>query len=224
MASSGALLSRGPDGVPLRSDYDAMCPEPKSLFKLYTGMFIVFAGFGVGAGLVLWNFAPSHKASDKVSLLADYELGAIYIGVFFLKYMFQMISANMGTARRACKVNVPDQQVYRVYGGGPADGALVMMETEGKFGEFNRAQRALANLEEYLPIFLTEVLLVGFIYPVLVCALTVIFGCARLKGAFGYTRGAKERMVGNMIGFLMNGLLDGLVVFIGVVAIRKQLA
>mmetsp|Transcript_62925 Transcript_62925/g.174076 ORF Transcript_62925/g.174076 Transcript_62925/m.174076 type:complete len:135 (+) Transcript_62925:2-406(+) len=134
-----------------------------------------------------------------------------------------MISANMGTARRACKVNVPDQHVYRVYGGA-ADGAVVLMDTEGAFGAFNRAQRSLANLEEYLPLFLVEVLLVGFVFPALVGALTVIFGAARLMGAFGYTRGAKERMAGNIIGFLSNGLLDGLLGFLGVVTLRKQLA
>jgi len=66
---------------------------------------------------------------EKITLLAEYELGFVYISIFAMKFFFQMVSANMGTARRTTRVNNPDQHIYRVYGG-PANGSTVLMDCD----------------------------------------------------------------------------------------------
>jgi len=217
------LEGRDKDGIPLKSDYDGMAPSPKSLFVLYTKFFFVFVIFGVIVGAVVLYCVKPQATITKVSLVSEYGLGPLFIGLFILKYCFQMINANMGTARRETKVNNPDQHIYRVYGG-PANGSVVLMDCEGDYGKFNRAQRALANLEEWLPIFLAEMILVGFVFPLCVAIITTGFGLARLKGAIGYTKSPKDRTGGNMLGFLMGGLLDGLCLFVGVVATYQEYA
>mmetsp|Transcript_73806 Transcript_73806/g.144867 ORF Transcript_73806/g.144867 Transcript_73806/m.144867 type:complete len:225 (-) Transcript_73806:214-888(-) len=215
------IEGRDENGVPLKSDYDGMCPAPNSLHVLYTKLFFIFASVGVAIGFGLWHFAMSKLVREKIGVLAHYELGPLYFGLFALKYTFQMISANMGTARRACKINLPDQHVYRVFGG-PANGATVLMDPEGAFGEFNRAQRALANLEELLPLFLVEVAVVGFVFPLFTTAVVIVFSIARFIGARGYTSSVKGRMSGNITSMLVAGMLDGMLFLIGGLAIHAR--
>merc|ERR1712151_435489 len=75
--------------------------------------------------------------------------------------MMVMINANLGTARRKTGCNVPDQHVYKVMD----STSLVVMDCEGANGDFNRAQRAHANLGEVLPTFLVAFLMVGYVFP-----------------------------------------------------------
>jgi len=220
MATTKPLIEgRDENGVPLKSDYDNMCPAPNSLYVLYTKFFVIFATVGVVVGLGLCHFGASELVHEKLELLARYQFGPMYVGLFVLKYTFQMIFANMGTARRACKINVPDQHVYRVFGG-PANGSTVLMDPEGAFGEFNRAQRAMANLEEILPLFLAEMAFVGFVFPLLTTAFVVLFSLARFAAARGYTSSAKGRMSGNISSMIVAGALDGMLLLIGILAIR----
>jgi len=214
--ASKLLEGRGADGIPLKSDYDSMAPAPQSLFVLYTNFFLVFSMFGVAAGVGLFYFTESPLMHKKIEIVKEFGMGPLYIALFFLKFVFQMVNANMGTTRRETKVNNPDQHIYRVYGGA-SDGSIVLMDLEGAHGRFNRGQRALANLEEYLPLFLVNFAFVGFVAPTLVAVITVLFGLARLKGAIAYVESAKDRTSGNLASFLMMGLIDGMALFIGVV-------
>jgi len=218
MSSDGLLTQRGPDGIPEKSDYDGFAPEPKNLFVIYTSFMLVFASLGVALGLALLFFVHERKQSERFQFICRFDLGPLYVGLFICKVCFQLINANLGTARRRTKVNVPDQHVYQVFGG-PADKSLVMMVEEGDLGKFNRAQRGLANLGEYLPLFVAEMLLAGFVFPWEVMVITILFSCARLLGAIKYTADRKARMTGNMLGMVMMGLLDGLLLVVGVKAI-----
>eukprot|EP00929_Paragymnodinium_shiwhaense_P114309 TRINITY_DN8265_c0_g1_i1.p1 TRINITY_DN8265_c0_g1~~TRINITY_DN8265_c0_g1_i1.p1 ORF type:complete len:220 (-),score=39.54 TRINITY_DN8265_c0_g1_i1:167-826(-) len=214
------LQGRDERGIPLKSDYDNMAPAPKSLHVIYSIFTFVFAAIGVGVGFLAMKMA-GEKTLHKMDMVTEYGLGPLYLALFALVYTFQMVSATMGTARRDTKVNVPDQHIYRVYGG-PANGSIVLMDLEGDHGKFNRGQRALANLEEHLPLFLAKVLSAGFVFPLLVACLAVFFGIFRVIGASGYVSDAKARMKGNMPSMLCSGCLDGLVIFIGCLATYKE--
>mmetsp|Transcript_737 Transcript_737/g.2243 ORF Transcript_737/g.2243 Transcript_737/m.2243 type:complete len:224 (-) Transcript_737:191-862(-) len=219
MSGAGMLADeRGPDGIPYKSDYDRMAPEPKSLFKVYSIVFVLPTLIGTAVAVPILLFYP-RKAYKSINVLADFELGPVYLVIWVLKYFILLINANLGTARRRTKVNVPDQHVYQVYGG-PAAGSFVMMADDGDMGKFNRAQRALQNLMEQLPMLLVELLLVGFVFPWEVMAIAILWGMARLKGATGYTEDRKARMKGNMASMVLGGVLDGMLVVSGVEAVR----
>eukprot|EP00972_Heterocapsa_arctica_P001309 191204-Heterocapsa_arctica.AAC.1 len=71
------------------------------------------------------------------------------------------------------------------------------MDLDGAHGEFNRGQRALASLEEQLPLFLVQFAFVGFVCPALVAVCAFGFGAARMKAAVGYVKSAKDRISGS---------------------------
>merc|ERR1712183_234604 len=95
----------------------------------------------------------------------------------------------------------------------------VLMETEGDLGRFNRAQRALQNVGEQIPMVLANFLAAAFVYPFPSFVLICLFMSLRAVGAFGYTSSAKSRMGGNMLGGLCFEMLQGLVLIAGVKAL-----
>jgi len=223
MAANGHKLLEGRDenGIPLKSSYDNVIPAPKSIFVAYSMFFFIFASFGVAMAALLYYVVKPAKSLEKITLLVDYELGSIYIALFFMQYFYQMINANLGTARRVSRVNVPDQHVYRVYGG-PANGSTVLMDCEGDNGRFNRGQRSFANLQEWLPAFLVSALAVGFVFPHITACIVVLFGAVRLWSALGYVESTEGREKGGMLGFLFVGLLNGCCIFLGCLAIYRE--
>merc|ERR1712039_206226 len=123
--------------------------------------------------------------------------------------------------RKTAKVNVPDQQVYKVYNGAQANLGYVLMEKEGELGRFNRAQRALMNLYEVLPIFLLLFVLAGFVFPFPCFVVACYFMTMRAISAFGYTAKPAGRMAGTMLGNLGLETLQGLVLVSGIKAIMR---
>ena len=55
--------------------------------------------------------AKQNAANVKISILSIYDLGWLYLGIFLVKSLQLPININLGSARNALKVNVPDQQV-----------------------------------------------------------------------------------------------------------------
>lgn len=211
MAARLLTSDRGPDGLQAASDYKESGLQEVNLFVMFTVFMVQFSAVGA---LIAFGVTSYYPPYEKIHVLKTYELGPVYLGIFFLRYCVQMINANLGQARRPTRCNVPDQHVYRVYGG-PADGALVLMNDAEPFGSFNRAQRALANMEEYLPMFLVQMLVVGFVFPISAAILAGIFGLSRVFAAVSYTRDRKARTIPTMISYLALGILDGMGLYIG---------
>lgn len=208
---------RAPDGLQKDSDYSKMGMKTAPLFVVYTAILMTFAGIGVAISAALYQLSPRSLALET---LRSYNLGPVYLAVFLMRLAFQLINANLGMARRSTRCNVPDQHVYRVYGGA-GDGALVLMNDAGPFGPFNRAQRALANFEEYMAFFCVQLCMAGFVFPWTALVCSVVIGAGRLKSAVDYTKDRNSRIGGNMLSFLALGVLDGAGLFVGIVALIK---
>ena len=52
----------------------------------------------------------------KIGILIEHNLGWLYTGIVLLKLLQIPIGTILGEARKASKVAVPDQHVYRVMG------------------------------------------------------------------------------------------------------------
>eukprot|EP00658_Telonema_sp_P-2_P026033 TRINITY_DN204_c0_g1_i2.p1 TRINITY_DN204_c0_g1~~TRINITY_DN204_c0_g1_i2.p1 ORF type:complete len:222 (-),score=61.55 TRINITY_DN204_c0_g1_i2:407-1072(-) len=203
-------------GIPVKSTY----PEGISVPLMYTLFNSVLTAIGVGIAYFAVYRQNSVKADAKIQLLASYELGWIYIGAWVLKVGQLLMNMVLGSARKKAKVNVPDQQVYKVKGAQGSSLGYVMMEQDGALGAFNRAQRALQNYNEIYTQFAVYFLLAGLVFPFPVFVIGCLFAAFRVFGAVGYTGSADGRMGGNMLSFATVSVLEGLVLVAGVQAIR----
>ena len=68
-------------------------------------------------------------------------------------------------ARAPARVDRPDQHIYKIMAsdGSLKDAPNVLMATTGAAGRFNRAQRAVFNMDETLPLVLANTFLAGAI-------------------------------------------------------------
>mmetsp|Transcript_22979 Transcript_22979/g.48860 ORF Transcript_22979/g.48860 Transcript_22979/m.48860 type:complete len:218 (+) Transcript_22979:88-741(+) len=203
-------------GIPTKSDYP---PLPVSV--LYCLFNFILGAIGVGIALAIYSFGADSKYDAKISLLAGYDLGWAYLALVVIKLGVLVININLGVNRKIAKVNVPDQQVYSVYTGSSAPLGYVLMEKEGDLGRFNRAQRALQNLFEQLPMFIAYCAAAGFVFPFPSFVLTCYFMVMRAVSAVGYTSRPGGRMAGNMLGGIGMETLQGLVLVAGVKAIMR---
>ena len=99
--------------------------------------------------------------------------------------------------------------------GGPSPAIIV--------GKFNRAQRALQNLNEIMPAFTVDFFLSGYVFPLTTAILTAGFGVFRLKGALDYTEERGKRMSGNMAANFLYGGMGGMILAIGLHSTRLQM-
>jgi len=203
-------------GIPLKSDFPEGLPVP-ALYVIFT---TVFTTICLGIAFAIYKFGSTEKYDKKIELLTAYDLGWVYLVMFAVKLGMFGININLGVARKAAKVNVPDQQVYKVHT--PDDASplgFVLMESEGDLGRFNRAQRAYMNYLESAPLFFVYVLLAGFVFPFPTFVTGFYYAVMRIVAAVGYTQEPKGRMAGNMLGNLGSGVLEGMVIIAGVKAV-----
>mmetsp|Transcript_96422 Transcript_96422/g.241751 ORF Transcript_96422/g.241751 Transcript_96422/m.241751 type:complete len:220 (+) Transcript_96422:59-718(+) len=213
MGGDASLNGKGVDerGIPLKSDY-----PPLPIPVLYIGFTLVSLAISLGIAFAVYELGPTTKYDAKITLLASYDLGWVYLGLFVVKLALLSININLGISRQKSKVNVPDQQVYKVYTpeGSPSLG-YVLMEKDGDLGRFNRAQRALMVHLEQSPFFLVFFLLAGFVFPFPTFVTGCFYSVMRVTSAIGYTVAPQGRIAGNMLGSLGASLLDAFVIFAG---------
>mmetsp|Transcript_20824 Transcript_20824/g.43219 ORF Transcript_20824/g.43219 Transcript_20824/m.43219 type:complete len:224 (+) Transcript_20824:3-674(+) len=189
--------ARGADGLWPQRDCEKMGMGSANLFLVYSVSTFVLGSPGAVAAVAAIFVMPCTAVLNKIALIKSYDLAPLYFILAALQFTMLLINANLGTARRPTRVNVPDQHVYKVYGGA-GDSALVLMHDDAEFGKFNRAQRALANFEETLPLLIAQALAMAFIFPWATLVCVVVLGIFRVKGAVDYTTERMKRMTGNM--------------------------
>mmetsp|Transcript_49869 Transcript_49869/g.115828 ORF Transcript_49869/g.115828 Transcript_49869/m.115828 type:complete len:222 (-) Transcript_49869:77-742(-) len=214
---SWSQMERGPDGLYPQSDMTVYKLDKINMMFFYP-VFITAMGLpGIIASSVVLFFTRS-TARLQVAMISSYHMEALYFSLAVLQLTYLLINGNMAMARRTTRVNVPDQHVYRVYGG-QADKALVFMADEANFGRFNRAQRALANFEEFLPLTIAHVVAASFVFPWTTFVGVLIIGMGRVKGAIDYTTERTKRMSGNSLSAIVASSLLWTNIMIGLAAL-----
>lgn len=196
-------------GIPLKSSYPESPPVP----VLYMTFTTILCSIGLATAFGIYTKGSTAHYDSKLAILSTYELGWVYIGLFVIKLGAFTININLGVNRKASKVNVPDQHVYKVHG---SNAGYVLMETDGVIGQFNRAQRAYMNYLEQQPLFLAFFAFAGFVFPFPVFVLACIFSFFRFVAALGYTTSANDRMKGNVFAMLASNVIEGMVLFAGI--------
>lgn len=198
-------------GIPLKSPY----PEQLTVPALYSLLFIIISFIGVVIAYFTSYFTEAKKnaADAKISILSEYDLGWLYLGIFVVKSLQLPININLGSARNTSKVDVPDQQVYTVMGSGGGGDKLgyVLMETDGVHGTFNRAQRAFQNYHEQFPSIMLQYVAASWIWPFEAFICIVVWAVSCCLSATGYTKSSDGRMSGRIFGYLSTATLQGFI-------------
>jgi len=199
------------------------------IYKKYTSDFIKLA-FRTGP-MIAWTIyltttqlLVSAKTKDliasKIYFLSQYDLYYVYISVYMIYLTRLALVANANGARAPTRLNRPDQHIYQVVGSSKdtTTTPLVMMANEGVNGRFNRAQRGIMNMDEGLPLFLMNTLLVSVILGQVTSFLLVpLYGYGRVKYAHDYKTSASARMGAFMFAMVAE---HGMAALVGLIAIK----
>ncbi|MGK3761620.1 MAG: hypothetical protein ACI8RD_013938 [Bacillariaceae sp.] len=82
-------------GIPLKSPY----PEQLTVPALYSLLFIIISFIGVVIAYFTSYFTKAKKnaADAKISILSEYDLGWLYLGIFVVKSLQLPININLGS-------------------------------------------------------------------------------------------------------------------------------
>lgn len=195
----------------------------EGLKRLVSLLVFLILGAAVAALMVL-AMAPI-SVIKRLHLVITWSLGPLYLAIVAVHAGHRLAGAHIGVVTRPIRIELPDKQVYRILDGGPAaHSALVLTEDSGAFAKFARAQRAVAALEESLPLFLTLLLAAGFVLPWLSLVLGSLFSISRAWEAVECADGAPvtkcclARPYQLPISLASEGICAGVCLFLGLMA------
>ena len=214
----GMTIELDSKGIPLKH---IGYPDSLSVAAFYALGNIVLGGIGLAA---VWFLAyiPHAKranADAKIGILAQHDLGWLYLGIFLLKILQLPLGTLLGEARKASKVAVPDQHVYRVMGSEGSKLGYVLMGRDGVHGAFNRAQRAMMNYHEVFPTLALQYVAASFVFPFEAFVCVIIWAGTRWLGAMGYKSSADARFNGIMPGLIAMCAIQGMVMIVAIKAL-----
>ena len=156
------------------------------------------------------------ELQSKFDFIREYELTYVYVAIFMV-YMTRLVMVrNANGARGPTRLDRPDQHIYQVVG----TDQIVLMATQGAAGRFNRAQRAIFNMDESLSTFLICILLVAPVFGPLVCFFFIpMYSYGRILCAEEYKRDVNARSGGFMYAMIAE---HGLAALVGVIAIQSS--
>ena len=92
------------------------------------------------------------------------------------------------------------------------------MATDGAYGRFNRAQRAIFNMDEGLPLFLANTLLVAPILGPVACGVVVpLYAYGRITLGYAYEECCRDRIKGFLFSMIAEHAMAAMV---GLIALK----
>eukprot|EP00873_Tetraselmis_striata_P006529 jgi/Tetstr1/426793/TSEL_017008.t1 len=151
-----------------------------------------------------------------------HDLGYIYLAWFLVLVARSYATVNANEARAPARLDRPDQHIYKIMAeSGPLAGApYVLMATTGEAGRLNRAQRACANMDEGMPLFLSGLLLQGAVFGPLAACVAALYMYGAVRFATDYKADPKARLHGFMCSGIAQMVSGG---FVSLIAVRTLL-
>jgi len=216
----------GRDARGLKPDSDSINSEQAERMKyvkmLFVGIPIIGQVFAWTTYLVCGQVFGQQKLYDKkFEFVKEYQLGYVFLALWILSVARIAVVINANAARAPARVDRPDQQVYKVMAAsGPlADAPFVMMANTGPQGRFNRAQRALYNMDENLPVVLANTIAVASIFGPVVIGLVLLIAVGRIFFAVKYTESLNARGKGFMLCMLGEKWIEGLLLLCAILGL-----
>jgi hypothetical protein len=154
----------------------------------------------------------------KLGMIVEYQLGYVYLTWYIIFLTRYYLAINANGARASAKIDRPDQYIFEIKAkeGALAQAPYVLMADTGTAGRFNRAQRAAANTDEYLPAFLTGSLLVACVFGPVMVVLAGLYMYGRVSYGNRYKANKAERLAGYIPQLLAEQTVAAFVGFIAV--------
>lgn len=171
-------------------------------FKLYatlmTSIFPLLTWFAYTYLLPTFFRTVRVNADRKLAIIVEYQLGYVYLTWYIIFLTRYYLAINANGARASAKVDRPDQYIFEIKAkeGALAQAPYVLMADTGTAGRFNRAQRAAANTDEYLPMFATGSLLVACVFGPVVVVVAGLYMYGRVAYGNRYKTNKDERLAG----------------------------
>jgi len=187
--------------------------------RKYMGMFCKILAAAPALAYICIYLISGHVFGQAANYAAKFDfiqtngLGWIYL-CWYLVYLIRTYAViNANACRAPARAPRPDQHLYKIAAkeGELARAPYVMMDTSGAAGKFNRAQRAVFNMDETLPMFLSGVILHGVVFGPISLLVVVIYAYGRFTMVNAYTDSADKRGTGFKPAILSETLSAGFV-------------
>ena len=136
--------------------------------------------------------AQFYDVEARLALARSMDLGWAFLAWYVVYLARQSVAINAAACRAGARCPRPDQHVYRIAHPDFNEKPYVMMANAGPQGRFNRAQRAVFNYDEALPLFLSGLLLNALLGPA-AFFLAVLNASGRRAFARAYTDSLEGR-------------------------------
>ena len=165
-------------------------------------LLVLFFTYGVPDALLekvgLAGYLPGHAdlVATKFAFIHANQLGFVFLAWYlvYLTRVYLMLNAN--GARGPAMLDRPDQHIYKVMdANAPDDAPYVLMANTGAAGRFNRSMRAVANMDEGLPMYITGLLLSALCFGpcALLPALLTMYGRSTFANGYKESLGARGK-------------------------------
>ena len=153
----------------LRKDTPSTAPTSGDRKKVFLGMKVKPPKFlpvvAVGAarvvgGALAW-YASGYETMKNEALLTTVPWH-MFIGLGLARMLYDISTQTSIRMRSHAECRWPDQAVYTT-----ENGELVLMDTEGTKGDFNRAMRVCGNYSEYISYQIAFYVVASLYYPML---------------------------------------------------------
>jgi len=171
--------------------------------------------------LVLY-YAVGYKQTldTKFAFMQAYDLGYVYLAIYMIVLARFRLTLNANVMRAVARVDRPCQHIYKTMDPtAKADAPLVLMANTGWAGKFNRAQRAVFNTDEAMPLFLASTVLAGAVFGPVIVGVVGLEVYGRIKFALLYTEDQSKRGAGFLPAMVGEQWANGLVLFAAVKSI-----
>ena len=122
---------------------------------------LIFLGIGVGIAFLIHNFGSKDKYEVKLEAANKAEMNWAFLSAFIFGITVWLLNTIPEIWKVKCVAPGdlwPNVFIYRLAAGDPAETSAVILHTEGDYGKYNRAHRALYH-------FLENVLAIVFALP-----------------------------------------------------------
>lgn len=172
---SGAIPEVDPDGF-------------TKFLPVFVGFMFVPRLIGYGIAFAIYTYGKTTLYNKNIGKLGE-DGGYLFIAAVLMGFMggwlnnYPMMYKNMVMRHNSGNLRA-NMMFFKE--AGKADAPMVVLETEGPVGAYNRANRSLTHFTETSLPVVPCILLAGYIFPFPTMVLTAVFAIGRILHQIGY--------------------------------------
>lgn len=175
-------------------------------------------GIGTGIAWGIYYAAGAASADAKIANVGETRWGfasSVVLGLTVRYINFIPLMWKVDALKDLEKKHQTNPFVYKA----TDSNSMVIYETEGAAGSFNRANRSLQHMGENAGPLLASMYMASTIFPFPTFVLTLLFGIGRVMHSVGYAqKGYGGHAMGFMISSFSTAIIEGLCLLVAIKA------